>query len=152
MTQFSKKGWANFFSKIVKRRDFGPPPPPKKNTHFRRSCRPLVKDCMPNIGLGWQNFQKKSGSNFLLRLLKRAVLDPPRPSPPQKKSCNLFKFVLVLLSASYERVGVSRMRDFSSQIWFVPPKKHWTICFLKSPPNLPPTSHILIFFSSFFFF
>ena len=28
------------------------------------------------------------------------------------KSCNLFKFLLVLLSASVERVGVSRMRDF----------------------------------------
>ena len=28
------------------------------------------------------------------------------------KSRNLFKFVLVLLSASVERVGVSRMRDF----------------------------------------
>ena len=30
----------------------------------------------------------------------------------KKKSCNLFKFVLVLLSASVERVCVSRMRDF----------------------------------------
>ena len=30
------------------------------------------------------------------------------------KSCNLFKFVSVLLSASVERVGVSRMRDFYS--------------------------------------
>ena len=28
------------------------------------------------------------------------------------KSCNLFKFLLVLLSASVERVGVSRMQDF----------------------------------------
>ena len=28
------------------------------------------------------------------------------------KSCNRFKFVLVLLSASVERVGVSCMRDF----------------------------------------
>ena len=28
------------------------------------------------------------------------------------KSCNLFKFVSVLLSASVERVGVSRMWDF----------------------------------------
>ena len=28
------------------------------------------------------------------------------------KSCNLFKFVWVLLSALVERVGVSRMRDF----------------------------------------
>ena len=33
------------------------------------------------------------------------------------KSRNLFKFVLVLLSASVERVGVSRMRDFF--IWTV---------------------------------
>ena len=30
----------------------------------------------------------------------------------KKKLTNLFKFVLVLLSASVERVGVSRMRDF----------------------------------------
>ena len=30
----------------------------------------------------------------------------------KKKSTNLFKFVLVLLSASVERVGISRMRDF----------------------------------------
>ena len=30
----------------------------------------------------------------------------------KKKSRNLFKFVLVLLSASVERVGVSRMQDF----------------------------------------
>ena len=28
------------------------------------------------------------------------------------KSCNLLKIVSVLLSASVERVGVSRMRDF----------------------------------------
>ena len=28
------------------------------------------------------------------------------------KSCNLFKFVSVLISASVKRVGVSRMRDF----------------------------------------
>ena len=31
------------------------------------------------------------------------------------KSRNLFKFVSVLLSASLERVGVSRMRDFSDK-------------------------------------
>ena len=31
------------------------------------------------------------------------------------KSCDLFKLVSVLLSASVERVGVSRMRDFSYQ-------------------------------------
>ena len=30
------------------------------------------------------------------------------------KSCNFFKFVLVLLFASVERVGVSRMWDFFS--------------------------------------
>ena len=30
----------------------------------------------------------------------------------QDKSCNLFKFVSVLISASVERVGVSCMRDF----------------------------------------
>ena len=38
-----------------------------------------------------------------------------------KKSRNLFKFVLVLLSASVEWVGVSRMRDFST----VNCKSHW---------------------------
>ena len=32
------------------------------------------------------------------------------------KSCNRFKFVSVLLSASVERVGVSRMRDFFTLI------------------------------------
>ena len=36
----------------------------------------------------------------------------------QDKSCNLFKFVSVLLSASVERVGVSRMRDFFI-IWII---------------------------------
>ena len=30
----------------------------------------------------------------------------------EDKSSNLFKFVSVLISASVERVGVSRMRDF----------------------------------------
>ena len=25
---------------------------PSRNTHFRRSCRPLVEDRVPNIGLG----------------------------------------------------------------------------------------------------
>ena len=30
----------------------------------------------------------------------------------EDKSCNLFKIVLVLLSSSVKRVGVSRMRDF----------------------------------------
>ena len=30
------------------------------------------------------------------------------------KSCNLFKYVSVLLSTSVERVGVSRIRDFFS--------------------------------------
>ena len=56
--------------------------------------------------------------------------NPPPPPPPPPKSplayqkkiinntqknnkfCNLLKFVLVLLSASIQRVGVSRMRDF----------------------------------------
>ena len=35
--------------------------------------------------------------------------DPPPPLTPPR---NLFKFVMVLLSASVERVGVSHMRDF----------------------------------------
>ena len=35
------------------------------------------------------------------------------------KSCNLFKFVSVLLSASVERVGVSRMLDFFYSFTFV---------------------------------
>ena len=43
---------------------------PSRNTHFRRSCRPLVEDRVPNIGLGWHNFQKKAGSNFFPKLLK----------------------------------------------------------------------------------
>ena len=90
---------------------------PSRNTHFRRSCRPLVEDRVPNIGLGWHNFQKMGGSNFFPRLLKRAVLDlPPKHPIPE-----------VLLSASVERVGVSRMRDLkkifyqsgfgSGQVW-----------------------------------
>ena len=33
------------------------------------------------------------------------------PQPPKKIPRNLFKFVSVLLFASVERVGVSRMRD-----------------------------------------
>ena len=34
---------------------------PLRNTHFRRSCRPLVEDRVPNIGLGRHKFQKKGG-------------------------------------------------------------------------------------------
>ena len=46
------------------------------NTDLQVSWRPLVKERISNIGLWWQNFQKR-GILFCLRLLKRAVLDQP---------------------------------------------------------------------------
>ena len=46
----------------------------------------------------------KSGNNFFFLFFLFIFL--------KDKSCNLFNFVSVLLSASVERVGVSRMRDF----------------------------------------
>ena len=71
---------------------------PSRNTHFRRSCRPLVEDRVPNIGLGWHFFQKKGGSNFLAKFFGggskfflRAILEGGPKSrvkkfstPPQK--------------------------------------------------------------------
>ena len=35
-----------------------------QNTHFRVSWKPLVKKRNPNIGILWQNFQKKRGGLF----------------------------------------------------------------------------------------
>ena len=37
---------------------------PSGNTNFRRSCRPLVEDCVPNVGLRWHYVQKKGGIFF----------------------------------------------------------------------------------------
>ena len=54
-----KRGGPVFFPRLLKHMVLHPPPP--LNTHFRRSCRPLVKDCVPNIGLRWHNFPKKGG-------------------------------------------------------------------------------------------
>ena len=68
-------GWHNFPKKvfflllsldIVKRRGFAPLPP-QTHTSGNKLWRPLVEDCVPNIGLGWHFFKKKGGSNFLAK-------------------------------------------------------------------------------------
>ena len=54
--------------------------------------------------LSQKKIKKKIKSRNQSKKFKKIKID---------KSRNLFKFVSVLLSASVERVGVSRMRDFS---------------------------------------
>ena len=58
---------------------------------------------------------------FLVRIVcpppkkKKIIMQPIAKKNKNKKSRNLFKFLLVLLSASVERVGFSRRRDFWKQ-------------------------------------
>ena len=49
---------------------------PSRNTHFRRSCRPLVEDRVPNIGLGW-HLKKKRGVQFFGEIVKTRDFGPP---------------------------------------------------------------------------
>ena len=49
-----------------------------QNSHFRVKWRPLIKECIPNIGLWWHIFWRKKGvAECFIRLLKCAVLDQP---------------------------------------------------------------------------
>ena len=47
-----------------------------------------------------------------IKKIEKKLKKTKKTKKKQDKSCNLFKFVSVLLSASVERVGVSRIRDF----------------------------------------
>ena len=61
----------------------------------------------------------------------------------EKKSTNLFKFVLVLVPASVERVGVSRMRDFLLQSGRA---SWWRVRYQRGPHRLD--SFLKIFLQS----
>ena len=56
----------------------------------------------------------------------------------KKKSRNLFKFVLVPLSASVERVDVSRMRDFFCTMW-----RFYSVESLLSPGPTPSSLDVV---------
>ena len=48
-----------------------------RNTHFPVLWRPLVKECIPNIGLGSHNFPTKGwGGSVFFSEIECAVLDP----------------------------------------------------------------------------
>ena len=53
---------------------------PTQNTHFRLSGRPLVEECIHNIGLQGPYFQKKVGY-FLSKNIKLRGFGPPCPLP-----------------------------------------------------------------------
>ena len=123
MTQFSKKRGVQFLGKFFLRAIFGgggpksgvkkiSTPPTKfffwtplkkkileKNYEKKISKKNFEKKILKKI-FGKKNLEKIFLENFFLEIF---FLD---------KLCNSFKFVSVLLSASVERVGVSRMRDF----------------------------------------
>ena len=73
----------------------------------------------------------------------------PMKKKKNDKSRNLFKFVSVLLSASVERVGVSRMRDFffTISIYYYPgPILQISQFCLKSSPKYVLNKTILHIF------
>ena len=64
--------------------------------HFRRLWRPLVKDCVFNIVIGGQSFQKKCDYNFFPESVKWSVFNTP---PPKKENLDKNKtYVLRLWS------------------------------------------------------
>ena len=53
---------------------------PSQNTHFRLSGRHLVEECIPNIGLGWPNFQPKKAAAHFSEIVKTQGFGTPLPN------------------------------------------------------------------------
>ena len=71
---------------------------PNQNTHCRRSWRPLVKDCVPNIGLGWHNFPKKGGVFFFSwYCLKARFCSPLKHTLPEINCDDLWSKIAFLI-------------------------------------------------------
>ena len=96
---------------------------PLRNTYFWVSRRLLVEEHIPNIGLWWNNFQKKRGIRFFSICLKRAVLD----------------------QATGESGGVSRGRSVAMAVglWLFALQQHFNNTSMALPWHFHDTSMAL---------